>query len=256
MSQLITFYLGMDQGSDELRSSDVKGRNPFKDPRVRRAVYQAIDAGALIARALGGLGEPAGMAATPGTNGYAPELDRRLPYDAEGARRLLAEAGYPDGFAVRLDCHPGRRAECLEVAAQLAAVGLRVTADVQPYPVWRQRVADRSTDLYLSGDQAGMTLDSAEIFRDLYYHARPYWQLVPGYADPALDALVERIDGEVSSPIRDALIEQAWRKLLDEVVLVPLYHGVAVWAMRDPLEVAPHALPWPLFRQARLVAPR
>jgi peptide/nickel transport system substrate-binding protein len=255
MSLLTTFFLGMDQGSAELRTSDVKGRNPFADVRVRRAVYQAIDAGALIAKALGGLGEPAGMIAAPGTNGYDPELDRRLPYDPEGARRLLAEAGYPDGFAVRLDCHPGRRAECQEVAAQLAAVGLRVTADVQPYPVWRRRVADRSTDLYLSGDQAGMTLDSAEIFRDLYYHARPYWQLVPGYADPATDALVERIDGEVSSPIRDALIEQAWRKVLDDVPVVPLFHAVAVWAMRDPLEVAPHALPWPLFRHARWTGP-
>jgi peptide/nickel transport system substrate-binding protein len=60
---------------------------------VRRAVYQAIDAGALIAKALGGLGEPAGMMATPGTNGYDPALDRRLPYDPEEARRLLAEAG-------------------------------------------------------------------------------------------------------------------------------------------------------------------
>ncbi len=81
MGLLSTAFLGMDQGSAELRTSDVKGRNPFKDPRVRRAVYQAIDAGALIAKALGGLGEPAGMIAAPGTNGYDPELDRHLPYD-------------------------------------------------------------------------------------------------------------------------------------------------------------------------------
>jgi hypothetical protein len=71
-----------------------------------------------------------------------------------------------------------------------------------------------------------------------------------------VDALVERIDGEISSPIRDALIEQAWRKLLDDIPVVPLFHAAAVWAMRDTLEVPPHALPWPLFRQARLVVPR
>jgi peptide/nickel transport system substrate-binding protein len=198
------------------------------------------------------------MMVTPGTNGYDPELDRRLPFDPGRAKALLAEAGYPDGFAVRLDCPrlPLRQEACENVAAQLAAVGLRVAVDVQPFPVYRQRIAGRATDFYLTSDQAGMTLDAAEVFRDLFYSPRPYWQLVPGYADPATDALIERIDGEVSSPIRDALIEQAWRKLLDEVVVVPLYHVVAIWAMRDKLEVPPHALPWPLFRQAQLVVPR
>jgi peptide/nickel transport system substrate-binding protein len=253
MGSLVTVFLGMDQGSAELRTSDVRGKNPFADRRVRRAVHRGIDAGALVARTLGGLGEPAGMVATPGTNGYDPELDRRPPRDPEEARRLLAEAGYPDGFAVRLDCPrlPLRQEACGEVAAQLAAVGLRVAVDVQPFPAWRQRVAGRVTDFYLISDQAGMTLDSAEIFRDLFYSARPYWMATPGYTDPVLDALVERIDGETSSPIRDALIEQAWRKLLDDVPVVPLYHAVAVWAMRDTLEMPSHALPWPLFRQAR-----
>jgi ABC-type transport system substrate-binding protein len=131
-----------------------------------------------------------------------------------------------------------------------------VAVDVQPHPVWRQRIADRATDFYLSGDQAGLTLDSAEIFRHLFYSARPFWEITSGYADPALDALVERIDGEVSSPVRDALIEQAWRKVLDDIPVVPLYHAVAVWAMREGLEVPPHALPWPLFRQARWMGAR
>jgi ABC-type oligopeptide transport system substrate-binding subunit len=122
--------------------------------------------------------------------------------------------------------------------------------------VYRQRITDRASDFYLSSEYAGLTLDSAEIFRDLFYSARPFWLGAPGYADPALDALVERIDSEISSPIRDALIEQAWRKLLDDVPVVPLFHAAAVWAMRDTLEVPPHALPWPLFRQARWTGPR
>jgi peptide/nickel transport system substrate-binding protein len=255
MSLLNTTYLGLNQDSPELRTSDIKGRNPFKDRRVRQAVYQAINAEALIARALGGLSEPAGMIATHGTNGYDPELDKRLSYDPERAKALLAEAGYPDGFAVRLDCPSFRREQCREVAAQLAVAGLRVTADVQPFEIFRQRVADRVTDFYLSSDQAGMTLDSVEIFRDLFYSARPYWLTTPGYADAEMDALIDEMDGGISSPIRDALIEQVWRKVLDEIVVVPVVHMGAVWAMRDTLEVPPHALPWPLFRQARWTRP-
>jgi hypothetical protein len=67
--------------------------------------------------------------------------------------------------------------------------------------------------------------------------------------------LVDRIDAEVSSPVRDALIEQVWRKVLDDVVVVPLYHPLAVWAMRDSLELPVHTLNYPLFRQALLVPP-
>jgi peptide/nickel transport system substrate-binding protein len=254
MSLLSTVFLGFDQGSAELRTSDVKGENPFADRRVREAVYRAIDAGALVARAQSGLGELAGMIATAGTNGYDPELDQRLPYDPGRARALLAEAGYPDGLAVRLDCAPHRREVCLEVAAQLAAVGVRATPDIQPFAMWRQRVTDRETDFYLSADGAGMTLDSTEVLRDLFYRPHPSWLLVPGYADPTLDMLLERIDGEVSSPIRDALLEQAWRRVLDDIAVIPLYHPVVVWAMRDTLDLRPHALAWPLFRQARLTA--
>ena len=77
-------YLGFNQGLSELPGSDVKGANPFRDRRVREAVYRAIDMGELIARAEAGLAVPAGMLAVPGVNGYDPELDRRLPHDLEG----------------------------------------------------------------------------------------------------------------------------------------------------------------------------
>jgi peptide/nickel transport system substrate-binding protein len=81
--ELRTIWLGMDQGSGELRSSNVKGKNPFKDRRVRRAIYQAIDIEAIRRDIMRGLSLPAGMLVAPGAIGYAPELDQRLPYDPE-----------------------------------------------------------------------------------------------------------------------------------------------------------------------------
>jgi peptide/nickel transport system substrate-binding protein len=101
---LRTIWLGLDLSRAELRSSNVKGRNPFSDKRVRQAIYQAIDIEAIRLDIMRGLATPAGMLVSPGAIGYAPELDRRLPYDPEAAKALLAEAGYPQGFSVTLDC--------------------------------------------------------------------------------------------------------------------------------------------------------
>jgi peptide/nickel transport system substrate-binding protein len=93
-----TIYLGLDQGSRELRSSNIKGRNPFADRRVRQAVYQAIDEETIVDEVMSGLAIPAGIIIQPVINGYAPDLDTRFPFDADAARALLANAGYPDGF--------------------------------------------------------------------------------------------------------------------------------------------------------------
>ena len=84
-AELRVFWLGFNQGLDELPGSDVRGRNPFRDRRVREAVYRAIDVGELIRDALGGWRVPAGMIVAPGVNGWSEELDRHPPYDPDGA---------------------------------------------------------------------------------------------------------------------------------------------------------------------------
>ena len=103
-TKLHTMYFGLDQGSAELRSSNVKGGNPFKDKRVRQAMAHAIDIEPILHDLMGELFIPAGMIVAPGVNGYAPELDQPPSYNPEKARALLVEAGYPAGFSVTLDC--------------------------------------------------------------------------------------------------------------------------------------------------------
>jgi peptide/nickel transport system substrate-binding protein len=92
-TKLHTMYFGLDQGSADLRSSNVKGRNPFKDKRVRQAMAHAIDIEPILHDLMGELFVPAGMIVAPGVNGYAPELDQPLPYEPERAKALLVEAG-------------------------------------------------------------------------------------------------------------------------------------------------------------------
>ena len=88
-------FFGLDQGSAELRSSNIKGRNPFKDKRVRQAMAHAIDIEPILHDLMGELFIPAGMIVAPGVNGYAPELDQPPPYDPEKAKALAGRGRLP-----------------------------------------------------------------------------------------------------------------------------------------------------------------
>jgi peptide/nickel transport system substrate-binding protein len=248
-------YLGMHQGSAELRSSEVKDRNPFQDKRVRRAIYQAIDVEALRDRALGGLAVPTGMLAAPGIAGYVEELDQRLPHDPSGAKALLAEAGYPEGFGVRLDCPRTRwngPVLCAALAEQLGRIGINVTVDLLLEGEWSDRTVNRQTDFYLD-NEFSVSLDAAEILRE--YHSQPSLPGATGYANPAFDALVEQIEAEISTYPRYGLIEEAWRILLDDVPAVPLFRPMIVWAMRESLELPISPSGVAFFREARVKEP-
>src|SRR5690606_38662629 len=133
--ELRTIFLGMDIASEKLRFSSVEGRNPFRDRRVRLAMYQAIDIDTIVRRIMRGAARPAALLVGPGVRGYDASLDRRFPYDPQAARRLLAEAGYPDGFEVRMDCPNDRYVNdaevCQAIAAMFARIGIRARLDVQ-----------------------------------------------------------------------------------------------------------------------------
>ena len=101
--ELRTIFLGMDQKRDELLYSNVKGKNPFKDKRVRQAFYQAIDIKGIKKTVMRGASNPSAQLVGPGINGFQPEM-KRLPYDVEAAKKLMAEAGYHNGFAVSMNC--------------------------------------------------------------------------------------------------------------------------------------------------------
>ena len=251
-----TIFLGMDQASPELRSSEVKGRNPFKDRRVRQAIYQAIDVEAIREGVMGGLLVPAGLIIPRGVNGWSEELDQRLPFDPDAARRLLAEAGYPHGFAVTLDCPEGRYvndvAICQAVADMLGRVGIAVTVDAEPARRYFPKITERRTDFYMLGWFTA-TFDAQLNFATLVRSGAQYGGT--GYADPRVDGLIDAIGTELSSPVRDALIEQVLRAVRDDIVYVPLHQQVLVWALRDRLELPIDPGDMPRFRLARLTVP-
>jgi peptide/nickel transport system substrate-binding protein len=251
-----TIFLGMDQASSELRSSDIKGRNPFKDRRVRQAVYQAIDIDAIREKVMDGLSVPAGLIIPRGVNGWSEELDQRLPFDLNAARSLLAEAGYPRGFAVTLDCPEGRYlndvAICRVVADMLGRVGIAVTVDTKPARQHFPKITGRRTDFYMLGWFTA-TFDAQLNFATLVRSDAPYGGT--GYANPRVDELIDAIGTELSSPVRDALIEQVLRAMRDDIVYVPLHQQVLVWALRDGLQLPIDPGDMPRFRLAQLTGP-
>ncbi len=124
-----TIFLGMDQFRDELPGSSVKGKNPLKDVRVRKALYQAIDINTLARVTMRGLAQPTGTLIAPQVNGWTKRADARWPYDTAAAKKLLADAGYPDGFEVDFACPNNRYINdeeiCQAVTAMWARVGVK-----------------------------------------------------------------------------------------------------------------------------------
>jgi peptide/nickel transport system substrate-binding protein len=253
--ELRTIFLGMDQGSAELRSSEVRGKNPFRDRRVRRALYQAIDIEAIRRDVMRGLARPAGIMIPTGVTGYTEELDQRLPYDPEAAKRLLAEAGYPEGFGITLDCPNNRyindEAICRAVAAQLARVGVRVRVDAQPWARHLAKPSNRQTDFYLFG-YGGQ--EAEELLLQFYYSQASSFNAT-GYVNPRADELIDAVVGEAVSYIHDAQLEEVWRLVLDDIVYLPLHQQVIVWAMREELDLPLNPINFPLFRDARFSKP-
>ena len=130
-----TIFLGMDQSRDELGHSSVKGKNPFKDVRVRKAFYQAIDEDAINKKVMRGQATPTALMIAPSLFSLSKDF-HRLPFDPEASKKLLAEAGYPDGFEVQMDCPNDRYVNdeqiCQAVVGMLARVGVKVDLNAEP----------------------------------------------------------------------------------------------------------------------------
>ena len=234
-----TIFLGMNQGRAELLTSNIKGKNPFKDKRVRLAFYQAINIEAIKNKVMRGYSVPGGMITPPMVHGYAEIFDKRHPYDPTAAKKLLAEAGYPNGFSIRLDCPNNRyindEAICQAVAGMLGKIGVKVTLSAIPKTLHFPKIKNRETDLYMIG-WGVPTLDSHYVFSYLTRSGDKTWNGT-GFKDPEIDKLIDQIEIEVDFATRDAMIAKVWKRMKEEIIYLPLHHQVIVWAMRDRIDI-------------------
>ena len=249
-AQMRTIFLGMDQAADKLRSGNT-GDNPFKKKEVRQALYQAIDIEAIKKKVMRGLSEPAGIITFPGVNGYTKDLDERLPYDVDAAKKLLADAGYPKGFDVELRCPNDRyvndEAICTAVVGMLGKIGVNVNLFAQTKSKHFKELKEDKGDFYMLG-WGVPTLDSHYVFHYLY-ESGASWNKV-NFSNSEVDAAIRVMEGEVDLDKRNAAIANAWKIVKDDISYLPLHHQVISWATKNNVDVPIRPNNEPLFRFA------
>ena len=242
--ELRTIFLGFDMDRPELLKSDVKGKNPFQDVRVRRAFYEAIDEKAIVSRVMRGQARASGLMYGPGVNGYTEATDTRLPYDPAAAKKLLADAGYPEGFGVTMDCPNDRYINdeqiCQAVTAMLARVGVKVTLNAQTRLKYFAEINNPGykTSFYLLGWTPN-TYDAHNVFFNLLGSRNGVRGVINdgGWSNPDFDALTDKIAVETDPAKRQSLIEQASAMIHDQVPAIPLHQQTVVWAAKSNVQL-------------------
>jgi peptide/nickel transport system substrate-binding protein len=239
-----TIFFGMDVSSPELKTSNVKGKNPFADKRVRQAMNMAIDREAIKRAVMRGQSVPAGVIAPPFVNGYTKELDALPKVDLAKATALLKEAGYPEGFSVTLHCPNDRYINdegiCTASTAMLAKIGIKVDLVSQPKGPHFTLIQKTppETEFFLLG-WGVPPYDSHYIFSFLY-HTRSgsegSWNAT-GYSNKETDTAIRSLTSEVDKGKRDATIGKIWTKLADEMIYIAIHHQVLAYAMKSDLDI-------------------
>ena len=241
--ELRTIFLGMDQKRDELLFSSVKGKNPFKDRRVRQAFYQAIDIEAIKTRVMRNASTPTALMVAPGVRGFQSDMNKRLPYDTEAAKKLLAEAGYPNGFEVGLNCPNDRYVNdgqiCQAVAASLARINVKVNLQTETKVSYFPKILRRDTSFYLLG-WTPSTGDSHDALSALIATPNDKGQgtfNLGSYSNPKVDELTQKIQSETDEKKRNEYIREAFKLHQDDVGHIPLHQQALAWGFSNKVSL-------------------
>lgn len=249
--ELRTIFLGMDQVRDELLYSNVKGKNPFKDARVREAFFKAVDIELIKTRVMRGLSTPSALMIAPQLFPLSKDFTRPK-FDPDGAKKLLTEAGYPDGFEVTMDCPNDRyvndAAICQAVVGMLARIGVKVTLLAQPKQLYFAKIlkpGGYQTSFYLLGWTPG-TSDSHNVLYDIMgcrddpKSARGEAN-VAGYCNKKVDELTDKVLVEADVTKRDLMIKEAFEIAAKDFAYIPLHQQALAWGVSKKLKVVQRA---------------
>ncbi len=240
--ELRTIFLGMDQKRDELLYSNVKGKNPFKDKRVRQAFYQAIDIEGIKKTVMRGASNPSAQLIGPGINGFQPDM-KRLPYDVDAAKKLMAEAGYPNGFEVGMNCPNDRYVNdgriCQAVAANLSRINVKVNLQAETKGTYFPKVLRRDTSFYMLG-WTPATYDAHNAMNAIMacVDDKGAGQFNLGaYCNPAVDELTKKVQAETDKTKRNAYIKEAFDLHAADIGHIPLHQQAFAWGVSKKVKI-------------------
>lgn len=233
-----TIFFAPDVGSPELKHSSVKGKNPFADRRVRQAMSMALDREAIKRNIMRGMSIPAGIMVAPGVNGNSPDIDVPPKVDLEGARKLMAEAGYPDGFEVRLNCPNNRYVNdeeiCQAAVSMWSKIGIKASLVAENMATFSQKFQNFDSSIYMLGwgvatYDAQYTLQSILRTRSSGADGNFNFSKV---SDKEIDRLVDLMKTETDVAKRNGYIHDALVRTRDEALTIPIHHQMRPWAMK------------------------
>lgn len=237
------------------KTSKPLAANPFMDVRVRRAISKAINRTALAERVMEGAAVPAANVVSPQIFGHNAEIKAEA-YDPDGAKKLLAEAGYPDGFGLTVAAPNNRYVNdeqvAQTVAQMLSRIGIRSRVETLPLSVYLTKARDQQFSFAMLG-WGSYSADLA--LRSLVATVNPTqgygaWNWAR-YSNPRLDRLIEQALATVDGKKREAIAREAGALAASDVALIPLYHQIATWAMKKNITYNPRTDEFTLAHEFR-----
>lgn len=236
-------YLHMDTAREKTPfATDKAGKplekNPLRDLRVRRAMSKAINRQALVERIMEGAAVATGQLMPEKFVGYTPAISTE-PYDLDGARKLLAEAGYPDGFGLTLHAPNNRYVNdeqiAQAIAQMLARIGIQARVDAMPASVFFSRGSRLEFSFLLAGWGAETMEASSPLKALLATFSKDKGMGAANrgrYSNPRMDAVLEQALATVNDAQREKLLQQATEIGVGDLGIIPLYHQHNLWATR------------------------
>jgi peptide/nickel transport system substrate-binding protein len=237
---LRVIMLGLNMGEKELNTSNIKGKNPLADAKVRQAMEVAIDRKLISSRIMKGLSRPSPSVVAPQIQGYSEALEEETqPRGADAAKALLAEAGYPDGFEIGMDCpndnYVNTEQLCQAVASMWARAGIKASLTTQPYALYSKKMFNGKTDIYLLGWANTPQINSFAILNNVFRGEGRY--NIGKYNNPALDDMVKRLASELDDQKRNALLQEALLLTKKDNYILPIQQDPLVWAKSKKLDL-------------------
>lgn len=218
-------------------------KNPLLDLRVRQALWHAVDLEAIRDKIMRGKSRVIGTMIAPPVTGYSAEIDKPLAYDPELAKRLLAEAGYPDGFKTGFACandlYLNNEQICIALASMWARVGVKADLTIEPRATYAPKLDRGETDMWVYGSAALPQIDGFNVVSGwLATRSGAFGGLNPnGLSSPAIDDLTAKAAVELDEAKRQDLLKQAFKIAHDEVMVIPLHQQPIAWAASTKVDV-------------------